>query len=39
MTIYFDNKYRTKAVEDYWENYKSKSMETEVFKKELNRLL
>ncbi len=33
MTIYFDNKYRTKAVEDYWENYKSKSIEAEVVKK------
>ncbi len=27
VTIYFDNKYRTKSIEDYWEKYKSKEME------------
>ncbi|MBF7071339.1 hypothetical protein [Aliarcobacter butzleri] len=32
VIIYFDNKYRAKAVEDYWEKYKSKKMEAEVKK-------
>ena len=30
VTIYFDNKYRTKAIEDYWEKYKSKEMEVKL---------
>lgn len=28
--IYFDNKYRAKAVEDYWEKYKSKEIRTKI---------